>query len=119
MTTTDSQDLARRLVTTVPALEPLMRAHLDDMGGELLPYLLLADVARRCAEEATTSPDVVGEVVTWLEEQDEVAAPPERDLIAPGFVEAIPFPPEGEALLRRLGPELAAVARELGILRKH
>lgn len=35
-----------------------------------------------------------------------------------GFVEAIPFPPEGEALLRRLGPELAAVARELGILRE-
>lgn len=44
-------------------------------------------------------------VVTWLEEQYAVAAPPERDLIALGFVEAIPFPPE-------------SVARELGILRE-
>lgn len=118
MTSTYSQDLARRLVTTVPALGPLMRTHLDDMDGELLPYLLLADVARWCAEEVTTSPDVVGEVVIWLEQQYAVAAPPERDLIALGFVEASPFPPEGEALLRRLGPKLAAVARELGILRE-
>ena len=65
---------------------------------------------------ARDSPGLVGEVADWLEHEFVQAEPPEKDLIGLGFVEPIPFPPEGAALLLRLGPALTQVARELEIL---
>lgn len=40
---------------------------------------------------------------------------PEKDLVALGFVEAIPYSPEGDPLLALLGPSLREVAQELGL----
>jgi hypothetical protein len=56
-------------------------------------------------------------VIDWLEREFLEAEPPEKDLIALGFVEAIPFPPAGAAVLLRLGSQLTQAARELGLLR--
>ena len=113
---TPSQQLVTRLVDEFATLEPLLTAHRKDHDGELLPYLFLPDVARWAQHTVATDPGLVGEVADWLEHEFVQAEPPEKDLIGLGFVEPIPFPPEGAALLLRLGPALTQVARELEIL---
>jgi hypothetical protein len=113
---TASQDLLTRLVERFPALEPLLHEHLRDQDGELLPYLLLADVARWAQESFPSDPQLVGDVLDWLEEEYERAEAAEQDLIGLGFVETIPYRPAGAPLLTRLGPELTKVAAELGLL---
>ena len=111
-----SQDLVHRLVDEFPDLQPVMDEHLSDQEGELLPYLFLADVARWAQATYPTGQALVGRMVDWLEREYTSAEPAEQDLIGLGFVEAISFPPEGAALLLRLGPELTRVAAELGLL---
>lgn len=113
---TTSEKLVRRLVSDRPVLEPIMVDHLADQEGEVLPYILLADVARWAQSTHASDPQGVGAVVDWLEREYATAAPAEKDLIGLGFVEAIPYPPEGAALLLRLGPELTQVARDLGFV---
>ncbi|NPD03761.1 hypothetical protein HN031_03565 [Nocardioides sp. zg-1308] len=93
-----------------------MDEHLADQEGELLPYLLLADVARWAQATYASQPQAVGDVVDWLEVEYVRAEPAEKDLIGLGFVEAIPYRPEGAPLLARLGPELTQVADDLGLL---
>ncbi len=112
----ESELLARRMVAKFPNLEPLLTDHLADMEGELLPYLFLADVARWADEQATTDPDAAKDLIEWLEAEFNSAADPEKDLIALGFVEVIPIAPDGNPLLKLLGPTLHEVARELGLL---
>ena len=113
---TTSQDLVRRLASDFPDLQAVMEEHLADQEGELLPYLFLPDVARWALKALDADPEGVGDVVDWLEHEFVIAEPAEKDLIGLGFVEAIPFPPEGAALLLRLGPSLTHVAGELGLL---
>ena len=112
---TASQSIVMRLVDEFPELAPLMAEHLEDHEGELLPYLLMADVARWAQACLPTEPDLVGRVADWLENEFSAGQPAEKDLIGLGFVEVIPFPPEGAPLLLRLGPRLTQVAAELGI----
>jgi hypothetical protein len=113
---TASQDLVTGLVQQFPQLRTLLVEHLADQDGELLPYLLLADVARWAHTTYASDPGAVGELVDWLEAEFGRADPAERDLIGLGFVEAIPYRPAGAPLLARLGPELTQVATELGLL---
>ncbi len=111
---TPSQRLATRLVDEFRDLTPVLEEHLEEQEGELLPYLLMADVARWARATYASDPRTVGRLVDWLEVEFEKAQPPEKDLIGLGFVEAIPLPPEGTALLLRLGPHLTQVADDLG-----
>jgi hypothetical protein len=113
---TASEDLVTDLVERVSELQPLLDEHLEDQEGELLPYLLLADVARWAQATYAGDPRAVGEVVDWLEAEYVRAEAAEKDLIGLGFVEAIPYRPVGAPLLTRLGPELTQVAGELGLL---
>jgi hypothetical protein len=75
----------------------------------------MADVARWAQAAYPSAPEVVGHVTDWLEAEFINAQPAERDLIGLGFVEVIPFPPDGAPLLLRLGPSLTQVADELGM----
>jgi hypothetical protein len=113
---TASEDLVRRLVSAFPALEAVLAEHLADQEGELLPYLVMADIARWTQATNATNPELAGQVVDWLERQFATAEAAEKDLIGLGFVETIPYPPEGASLLLRLGPELTSVARDLGLV---
>ncbi len=113
---TSSQQLVTRLVTAFPALSPLLAEHRADQDGEILPYLFLADVARWAQHTFPAHPDMVGDLVDWLDREFVGAEAAQKDLIGLGFVEAIPFPPRGAALLLRLGPALTEVATELGLL---
>lgn len=114
---TASQDLVHRMIQSFPQLRPLYHSHLDDMGGELLPYLLMADAARWASAEVVSDAATVGALVRWLEQEFEAAGADEKDLIGLGFVEALPAAPEGDPLLERLGPSLRQVAEELGLTR--
>lgn len=113
---TASRDLAQRLIVDFPQLTPVMDEHLDDQEGELLPYLFMSDVARWAQTNNDTDPQAVGSLVDWLEAAFASGPQDVKDLIGLGFVEALPYPPEGAALLLRLGPELTGVARDLGLL---
>lgn len=113
---TESQQLVRRMVATFPVLEGLLEEHLKDMEGELLPYLLLADVARWANAAVGSHAGTVSELLQWLEAEFVSSQHPERDLIALGFVEAVPYTPQGDPLLRLLGPAMHEVAGELGLL---
>lgn len=115
---TPSEILARQLVDEFPELSPVMVEHLRDQEGELLPYLFLADVARWAQAEYSSKTSLVGRLVDWLDAEFASADPAEKDLIGLGFVEVIPFPPEGAPLLLRLGPHLTRVADELGMLER-
>ena len=109
-------DFTQRLVEEAPELEPLVQEHLADQEGELLPYLLMGDIAQWLHEHSETDPGRVGELLGWLEDEYAQAATAEKDLIGLGFVEAIPYRPDGAPLLMRLGPELTQVAAELGLM---
>ena len=109
-------DFTQRLVEGAPELTPLVQEHLADQEGELLPYLLMADVAGWAHATYPSDPEAVGGVVDWLEDEYAQAATAEKDLIGLGFVEAIPYRPDGAPLLMRLGPELTQVAAELGLM---
>lgn len=113
-----SENLAICLVEEFPDLAPVMEEHLEDQEGELLPYLFMADVARWAQLHFPSAAGEVGRLIDWLEVEFAKAQPTEKDLIGLGFVEVIPFPPEGAALLLRLGPHLTQVASELGILER-
>lgn len=111
-----NNDFIDKLFDQFPGLRPLLDEHLDDMDGELLPYVLLADVARWAQAAYATEPAQVGALVDWLEVEWSQADADQKDLIGLGFVEVIPYRPEGAPLLARLGPELTQVASELGLL---
>lgn len=111
-----SEDLITRLFERFPALSPILEEHLADQDGELLPYLVLADVARWAQRSFAEEPQEVGGLVDWLEEEFERAESAEKDLIGLGFVEVIPYRPEGAPLLARLGPVLTRVAADLGMV---
>ena len=113
---TESQKLTKRMIEEFPELSPLMAEHLTDMDGELLPYLLMADVARWAQDAAVRGDDAAARLVDWLERAFDAAEDPEKDLIGLGFVENIPYSPEGDPLLSLLGPSLREVARELGLM---
>lgn len=113
---TASEHLVTELVERFPELRPLLDEHLAGQEDELLPYLLLADVARWAQATYRSDPQGVGAVVDWLEAEYVRAAASEKDLIGLGFVEVIPYRPEGTPLLTRLGPELTQVAADLGLL---
>lgn len=60
---TASQSLVTRLVDEFPELAPIMEEHLEDQEGELLPYLLMADVAQWSHDRYGPDPELVGRVV--------------------------------------------------------
>jgi len=87
-----------------------LREHLADEDGELLPHMFMADLIR-AATEWLRSEDgraVLASVLASFE--DAYGHDYEVDeLIATGFVEALPYPHDkGAELLAMLGPKLRA-----------
>ncbi|WP_164704644.1 DUF7674 family protein [Blastococcus litoris] len=91
-----------------PELLPILHGHLADNGGEVLPYLYVADVMRWLVLHREDRPDVCREVFRWMEAAWDRADDHQRDLIGAGFVEALPNPGEAGAAEMRalLGPDL-------------
>ena len=113
---TPSQDLVSELVGRFPELRALLDQHLADQEGELLPYLLMGDVARWLHEHSGTDPRRVGGILGWLEGEFARGDFDTRNLIDVGIVEMLPALPEGAAVLDLLGPELRARAEVAGLM---
>lgn len=110
-----SEQLMHDLFREFPDLEPLMAEHLEDQEGELLPYLLMADLVRWAQQKVNGNPERVSALIAWLEIHCEQADEPVRNLIAVGFVENIPATPEGDPLLTLLGPSLRQFAQDMNL----
>lgn len=113
---TTSPDLVTELLATFPELRPLVDEHLADQEGELLPYLLMGDVAQWLHDHSRTEPRRVQEIFGWLEAQFTHGDFDTRNLIDVGIVEMLPALPEGATVLDLLGPELRARAEVAGLL---
>ena len=112
---TTEADFTQRLVAEVHELQPLLDEHLVDQEGELLPYLLMGDVAQWLHEQSRTEPHRVSEVLRWLEDEYVRGDFDVRNLIDVGIVEMLPAAPEGATVLDLLGPELRARAQVAGL----
>lgn len=107
--------LINKLTAEIPELKPLLQEHLLDQDGELLPYLLMADVARWAHENATQRPDRVAQLMRRLEQEFAAGDGAIKDLIGVGFVEMLPETPKGDAVLNMLGPMLREVAHDMNL----
>lgn len=112
---TPSELLVHELVEEFSELRPLLTEHLADNEGELLPYLLMSDVARWTIREVARNPSRVAELLGWLEARYAAADEVVETLIAVGFVEMLPATPAGDPLLELLGPELRQIAHEMSL----
>ena len=113
---TAESDFTKRLVEAAPELEPLLAEHLGEQEGELLAYVLMADVARWLTDNCTSDPDRVGQIFAWLEAEFATGTFDVRNLIDVGIVEMLPAAPEGSPVLDRLGPTLRSRAEIAGLL---
>ena len=111
-----SQELMHDLVAAFPETMPLLIEHRRDQEGELLPYLLMADIARWAESTSITDPARTTGLTTWLEARFDAGDDALKDLIGVGFVEMISQSPEGDPILDNLGPSLRHVAGEMGLL---
>jgi hypothetical protein len=100
-------------------LRPLFQEHLDNQDGEVLPHLLMADVARWAEAEIVKDDDAarasVREVLAFLEDAFATQGSEVTELIAVSFLEHLPRPGEPASQLRTLvGPRLAEELRRIG-----
>lgn len=113
---TEEADFTNRLVTAAPELGPLLDEHLSDQEGELLAYVLMADVARWLSAHCSSSPRRVQEILSWLETEYADGDFDVRNLIDVGIVEMLPAMPDGAPVLDLLGPALRERADVAGLL---
>jgi hypothetical protein len=113
---TAEDDFTQRLVEEAPELKPLLDEHLADQEGELLPYLLMGDVAQWLHAHSGSDAGRVSELLAWLDLQFTNGDFDIRNLIDVGIVEMLPALPEGATVLDLLGPELRARAEVAGLL---
>ena len=99
-------------------MERLRTQHLLDNYGELLPHLLLGDVARHAIslyESASDSTkEELGKLCGFMEDEYMSGTNSVQDLIALGFLENLAGPPEPYWRIRTaLGPELRKIIEEM------
>lgn len=107
------------LVYAVPELVPLLQVHLGDLGGVLLPHVLISDVGRWAQQEAisgrTSAASPLVLALDRLEEAFATGVEEISELVAVSFLEEIPRPGEPGAQLRELvGSYLAEQLRVIG-----
>ncbi len=103
----ENQAFVDRMVTVVPALEPLARENTFGDHEDVLVHLFLADVVRQEVENLLAGH--VDEVRTVLEFLEREWGGAVDEPIAVSFVENLPYPHEpAAALVGLLGPNLRA-----------
>jgi hypothetical protein len=106
------------LVYRHPFLLPILQQHLDDLSGEVLPHLLIADVERwlelEIANRRMQSIEQVEAVLQFIEEGYTLGDGDVEELISVSFLEHFPRPGDLGSELRDLaGPQLQ---KQLGII---
>jgi hypothetical protein len=100
-----SDKFVQELVERFPALHSLLREHLEDQCGELLPHVFMGDVTRYFVDAYDAGMPRRQEVQAMLDYLDERLAHADDDtqeLVAVSFVENLPQEGETATGLRRL-----------------
>lgn len=88
-------------------LLPILKEHLEDMEGEVLPHLVLADVIRWMVAHERVRPDSCRSILDWMERRAHDPAQDVRNLVLVSGVDLIPNPGQpGSGLRDLLGPTL-------------
>ena len=102
-------DLIDRLVGKFPTLQPLLREHLAENFGEVLPHVFFGDLTRYVASEFLQGTDygLLRALLDELEHAFGVGDERITEVIAVSFLQNLPRPgEEGESLRDLLGPAL-------------
>ena len=117
-------DLVDRLVRRVPALEPLLREHLADNFGEVLPHLFFGELTRYVVSELGGAGDdprtqerkaALQTLLDELEEGFANGGEEVAELICVSFLENLPRKgEEGDVVRDLLGPRLKSELKRIG-----
>jgi hypothetical protein len=104
------------LVRRFPALEPLLREHLADNFGEVLPHVFFGDLTRYVITEwERGGPDGVGPILFELESALSTGDEEIAELIAVSFLENLPRQGEpGDGIRELLGSRLKWQLEQMG-----
>ena len=104
------------LVRRVPRLEPLLREHLADNFGEVLPHVFFGDLTRLLLNEFTQDPHAKP-LRAVLDERDAAFAggdPEVTELIAVSFLQNLPERDRpGGGIRALLGPAMSAEVKRM------
>jgi hypothetical protein len=96
------------LVTTIPELQPILREHTDDNGGELLPHVFLGEATRWAVAQYELDPLSIGKFLTALDNEYAGGDASVRELIVVSFLENLPL---DSGIRMKLGRHLATAER--------
>ncbi len=109
-----SETFVREIVKRFPKLSPLLREHLHDNSGELLPHVFFGDLTRYAVALLTSADGgleasrELRELLAFLEESFASGDSELCELISVSFLENLPYPWEnGSELRSMLGPTLS------------
>jgi hypothetical protein len=101
-------------------LLPLLETHLEDHDDAILAHMLMADIERWFEARWRSDPEAVQAVLDCMEEHYKKGHDEVQELIAVSFLEMLPLAgPDTPAILRLLGPEMAAEARRYHVTPKY
>lgn len=118
--------LVDRLVERLVVLQPMLREHLADNFGEVLPHMFIGDLTRYVVAREIAAGQVnrdlsaaiqgeIDEVLDALEQAYSDGDEEVEELIAVSFLENLPRDGEpGHAIRSRLGPLLGEQLKRIG-----
>jgi hypothetical protein len=114
----EASHVARVIAETSPPAAAIVREHTEDNFGEVLPTVLLADIARwwKQAFGAGDAQALVeaDRAVDAIDELYETGDDSLQTIVATGFLEALPSPrAEGREIVERLPPPLREELRQM------
>ncbi len=110
-------DLIDRLVARFPGLKPLLREHLAENFGVVLPHVFMGDLTRHVVSAFTRSRDIehIWALLDELEQSFSRGDEETIELIAVSFLENLPrIGEEGAGVRVLLGPSLRSQLERLG-----
>jgi hypothetical protein len=102
---TSEEALVRELVAEVTDLRPLLRKHLEDNLGEMLPHLFFGDISRWALDQESRPTGALSRLLSLLEDAFEQGVPEVQELLVVSFLENLP---SDSSLWDELGPRLTA-----------
>lgn len=93
------------LVDSVPDLAPILREHLEDNNGELLPHVFFGDVTRWAVRQDERDAESIDALLATLEIDYANGDDAVRELIVVSFLENLPL---DSGIRSRLGSHLRA-----------
>lgn len=81
-----TEQVARRVASAFPELQPMLEEHLDDNFGEMLPHLFFWDVTQWAEKKAEEQSPQVDELVSLMERLYETRDLDVQNLVVVSFL---------------------------------